>query len=47
VLGVAAAVQIVIGELLPGGRERRRDVVASFRPVAARAYALLRGGAPR
>jgi O-antigen/teichoic acid export membrane protein len=47
VLAVAGAAQIGIGELLPGGGERRRDVVGSFRPVVVRAYSLLRGGASR
>ncbi len=31
-----AAVQLGAGELLPGGPQRRRDVVASFRPVVLR-----------
>ncbi|WP_041450424.1 lipopolysaccharide biosynthesis protein [Anaeromyxobacter dehalogenans] len=30
---VAAAAQLAMGELLPGGPARRRDVIASFRPV--------------
>jgi O-antigen/teichoic acid export membrane protein len=47
VLALVSAVQLAVGEALPGGSERRRDVVGSFRPVLARAYALLRGGQPR
>jgi O-antigen/teichoic acid export membrane protein len=35
-VAVAAAIQLGISELLPGGRERRRDVVSSFRPVVSR-----------
>ena len=35
-LAVAAAIQLAGSELLPGGRERRRDVVASFRPIVQR-----------
>lgn len=37
-----ALLQIGLGELTPGGRSRRRDVVASFRPVLERGLALLR-----
>jgi teichuronic acid exporter len=40
---VASALQFAIGEALPGGPGRRRDVVSSFRPVAERAWRLLRG----
>jgi O-antigen/teichoic acid export membrane protein len=35
-LAVAAAVQLGVSELIPGGAQRRREVVASFRPIAAR-----------
>ena len=47
VLAVVSAVQLAVGEALPGGRERRRDVARSFRPVAIRAWELLRGREPR
>jgi O-antigen/teichoic acid export membrane protein len=35
-LCIAAGVQVGVSELMPGGPQRRRDVVASFRPIAAR-----------
>jgi hypothetical protein len=34
---VVAGAQLLANELLPGGRQRRQDVVASFKPVLARA----------
>lgn len=37
-----ALLQVGLGEVLPGGRARRRNVVESFRPVAVRALDLLR-----
>jgi O-antigen/teichoic acid export membrane protein len=36
VLGIAGAVQLGVSELMPGGPQRRRDVIASFKPLAAR-----------
>jgi drug/metabolite transporter (DMT)-like permease len=39
----AGALQLAVGEALPGGAARRRDVVQSFRPVAATLIARLRG----
>jgi O-antigen/teichoic acid export membrane protein len=35
VLAVAAAVQLGVSELFPGGADRRRNVLSSFRPVVA------------
>jgi hypothetical protein len=42
--GVAAAIQIGVAELLPGGSQRRRDVVSSFRPIVEKALGLLPRG---
>lgn len=39
VFAVAAAFQLLAGELLPGGSQRRRDVVESFRPVVVKLFA--------
>jgi O-antigen/teichoic acid export membrane protein len=46
-LGLAAAVQLGISELFPGGRSRRRDVAGSFRPVIAGWLRGLPGGIGR
>jgi O-antigen/teichoic acid export membrane protein len=35
--GLALAIQLGISELVPGGGQRRRDVVASFKPMLAKA----------
>jgi O-antigen/teichoic acid export membrane protein len=35
-LAIAVAVQVAAAEVLPGGRQRRLDVVNSFRPIVAR-----------
>ena len=42
-LAIAALVQFVVGEILPGGAQRRRDVVASFKPILVR---FARGATP-
>lgn len=39
----AAALQLAVGEALPGGSARRRDVVGSFQPVVATFFARMRG----
>lgn len=40
---VLGAVQAGVGELLPGGAQRRRDVVASFAPIFRRVFTAGRG----
>ncbi len=37
---LVAGLQVAIGEILPGGRHRRREVVGSFRPILDRALSL-------
>jgi O-antigen/teichoic acid export membrane protein len=39
-LMVVAGAQLLANELLPGGRQRRQDVVASFKPVLAKAMGM-------
>jgi O-antigen/teichoic acid export membrane protein len=38
-LAVVAAIQLLAGEIVPGGPQRRRDVVASIRPILTRPFA--------